>query len=126
MPRTIVIFTLMFVLLSSCAGEEGAQAEPVKAYLQSIVDQDVDRLSTLVCSGWADSALLELDAFMGVQAALEDVECSLIEAGSDQAAVSCSGSIVATYNNEQQQFSLEGRRYHVVKEGGEWLVCGYK
>ena len=126
MPKkSIFILCALLFLLSACAASESA-AKPVEAYLQSIVDQDADRLSTLVCSEWADEAVLELDAFMGVEAELNNVACSEVEVNGDIASVTCTGSILATYNNENQQFSLEGREYRVIKESGEWLVCGYQ
>jgi hypothetical protein len=121
----IIIFLTLFFLVG-CSPAESNAAEPVEAYLQAIVEQDADRISTLVCSDWVGSALLELDAFMGVAAELENVSCDVLDSSDDNAVVACSGSIVATYNNEQQQFSLEGREYLVVREGDEWVVCGYR
>lgn len=120
-----ITFLLFVFVLAGCGGPEPSASEPVEAYLQAVVDQDADRISTLVCSDWADSAMLEMDAFMGVEATLKDVSCTELEIIGEYASVLCSGSIVATYNNEQQEFSLEGREYSLVKEGGEWLVCGY-
>jgi hypothetical protein len=127
MRRTAVILLILVgMIMAGCASSGSSAAEPVEAYLQAIVDQDADRISTLVCSDWADSALLEMDAFMGVQAELDNVSCSEVEVLKEFASVTCSGSILATYNNEQQQFSLEGRQYQLIKEGSEWLVCGYQ
>ncbi len=123
--NALLLLGVLFFLLSACAAEESA-AKPVEMYLQAVVDQDADRLATLVCSDWADDAVLELDAFMGVKAELDNVQCSELQVSGDEASVTCTGSIDATYNNEQQQFTLEGREYRVVKEGGEWLMCGYQ
>ena len=123
--HAIVLMTIL-LLVAGCAKAQASAAEPVEAYLQAIVDQDVDRLSTLVCADYADAALLELDAFMGVEATLQDVKCSELETVENDATVTCTGAIVATYNNEQQEFSLVGRQYQLVQEGGEWLVCGYQ
>ena len=68
---------------------------------------------------------MELDSFMGVSARLEDLSCEQQIMEGDSAQVVCSGAIVATYNNEDRQMDLNVRTYDVVKEGGEWRVCGY-
>ena len=84
------------------------------------------RLSNGVCQDWETQALVELDAFQGVTASLDAVSCQ--KQGMDGAAalITCTGNILATYNNEQQELSVEGRTYQVVEEGGEWRVCGYR
>ena len=123
--RTLSMVFFSIMLLAGCAGSSSSAAKPVESYLQAVVDQDVTRLETLVCQDWQASALLELDAFMGVEADLENVTCTEQENDGSKALVSCSGNIVATYNNEQQRFPLEGRVYKMVKQGGDWLVCGY-
>ena len=42
----------------------------------------------------------------------------------DTALVNCTGKIIASYNNEDQELDLSVRTYQVVQEGGDWLVCG--
>ena len=40
--------------------------------------------------------------------------------------VDCTGSIIASYNDEDQELDLSVRTYQVTQEGGDWLVCGVR
>ena len=111
--------------LVGCSQNTDPASQAVNSYLDALVNQDIDQVSNLVCKDWEEQAVLEMDAFMGVEAALEDVSCSRTGTDGDSALVECTGNIVATYDNEQQKLPLDGRIYVVVEEGGEWRVCGY-
>ena len=122
----IVLVVLMAnILLTACSSssDDGA-AKAVEAYLNALVAKDADRLPTLVCGEWEEDALIELDSFQAVTARLEDVACSQTGTDGDTALVDCTGAIVATYNDEDQQLDLSVRTYQVVQQGGDWLVCG--
>ncbi|HEX5840660.1 MAG TPA: hypothetical protein VFY26_22670, partial [Anaerolineales bacterium] len=77
-----------------------------------------------VCGDWEDDALIELDSFQAVEARLEAMACQQTGSDGDTALVDCTGSIIATYNDEDQELDLSVRTYQVVQEGGDWLVCG--
>lgn len=123
-------FLMMFMIctvlsLPACAsGNDNASAKAVEDYLTALVAKDANRLSTLSCGEWEDDALLELDSFQAVTARLEGLACEQTGTEGDTALVLCSGKIIATYNNEDQELDLSVRTYQVVQEGGEWLVCG--
>ena len=125
-----IFFLILFVmtsalLLSACAANNSnAPAKAVEDYLNALVAKDADRLTTLSCGDWEDDALLELDSFQAVTARLEGVACEQTGTDGDTALVLCNGSIVATYNDEDQELDLSVRTYQVVQEGGDWLVCG--
>ena len=123
----VVVFLTGIILLAACGGGESvdAAAKPVELYLQALVAQDTDMIPNVTCSEWEDQAILELDAFMGVEASLDEVSCQVSGEDGDSKLVQCAGNILATYNNEQQELSLAGRTYKVIQEGGEWRVCGY-
>jgi uncharacterized lipoprotein YajG len=126
--RHTMLFLLLIAglfLLVGCQREQGSAAVSVENYLQALVNQDTDRVSTLVCKDWETDAIMEVDAFAGVKAELQDVSCSQISLEGSTAQVQCQGKILATYNNEQQEFSLQGRTYKVIQEAGDWRVCGY-
>lgn len=123
--RLLFLLAALAFILVRCGQNVDDASQPVKAYLEAIVNQDIDQMSNLVCAAWEEQAILELDAFMGVEASLEDVSCSQTGMDEDFALVECKGKIVATYNDEQQELPLDGRIYIVTKEGGEWRVCGY-
>jgi hypothetical protein len=113
------------MLLAACSlSANDAPAQAVEDYLNTLVAKDADRLPTLVCGDWEDDALIELDSFQAVTARLDNVACTQSGTDGDTALVDCTGKIVATYNNEDQELDLSVRTYQVVQEGGDWLVCG--
>lgn len=123
----LAVFLLFIsnILLTACSPSGGdASAKAVEDYLNALVSKDEARLTTLVCGDWEDDALIELDSFQAVTARLEDVACSQTGTDGETALVDCTGSIVATYNDEDQALDLSVRTYQVVEQGGDWLVCG--
>lgn len=122
----LLFISMSFLLISCSASSQSAAPKVVENYLQALVAEDANRLSVLVCKDFEQQARLELDSFIGVKASLKDMTCSQSGTEGDIVLVSCTGSIVATYNNEQQELPLAGRAYRVIMEGGDWLVCGYQ
>jgi hypothetical protein len=120
----ISVIILAGILLSACAANTDAPAQAVQNYLNALVNKEADKLPTLVCGDWEEDALIELDSFQAVTARLENVACSQTGADGDTALVLCTGNIVATYNDEDQQLDLSTRTYQVIEQGGDWLVCG--
>ena len=120
----ISVIILAGILLSACAANTDAPAQAVQNYLNALVNKEADKLPTLVCGDWEEDALIELDSFQAVTARLENVACSQTGADGDTALVLCTGTIVATYNDEDQQLDLSTRTYQVIEQGGDWLVCG--
>lgn len=123
---SLILFMAMVVLtLTACASSNnGAPVKAVEDYLTALVEKDADRLSTLVCGEWEEDALIELDSFQAVTARLEGLVCEQTGTDGDTALVLCSGKIIATYTNEDQEIDLSTRTYEVTQEGGDWVVCG--
>lgn len=119
-----LIVILAGIVLAACASSTDAPAQAVQNYLNALVNKEADKLPTLVCGEWEEDALIELDSFQAVTARLEDVACSQTGTDGETALVLCTGNIVATYNNEDQQLDLSTRTYQVIEQGGDWLVCG--
>ncbi len=121
-------------LLAACSGpgSSGATQTPSKApaakavedYLQGIVSKDVNKVSTLSCKDWEQQAIQELDSFQAVKAALSGVTCAQSGTDGSAALVKCTGKIVITYDNENQELDLSARTFRVTPSGGDWLVCG--
>jgi hypothetical protein len=115
---------LAATVLAACSSNSDAPAQAVEGYLNALVAKDADRLPTLVCGDWEEDALIELDSFQAVEARLEAMACQQTGTDGDTALVDCTGSIIATYNDEDQELDLSVRTYQVVQEGSDWLVCG--
>ena len=123
----VTSFILMIAgmaLLACSGGSSNAPAKAVEDYLNALVAKDEDRLPTLVCGDWEEDALIELDSFQAVTPRLEDAVCTQTGTDGDTSLVNCTGKIIATYNEEDQELDLSVRTYQVVQEGGDWLVCG--
>ena len=119
--------TLVFLCLSACSAPAGAgPAATVEAYLTALVQKDASGLSTRSCAEWEPEALLELDSFQTVDATLEGLACALDSEEGGTALVTCQGSIVATYNDENQSIDLSVRTYELIEQDGVWLVCGVR
>ncbi len=113
--------------LCGCAKKDTSSevVKPVEEFYNAIVTQDRDKIGSIACADWEKDALREVDAFMGVKSELKDFSCAVSEENGDSAVVTCTGAIAASYGAEVTDFALEGRSHKVVKEAGEWRVCGY-
>lgn len=105
---------------------EDIASRTVEAYLNALVEKNSAELSTLSCADWEPQALLELDAFQAVSTRLESLTCTTTSTNGDTTQVSCQGKILATYDGEDQEFDLSIRIYQVIRQGGDYLVCGYE
>ncbi len=124
----LVCLGILAILLSACgsaaSGDPAARA--VETYLQMLVAKDSSRLASLSCAAWESTAIMELDSLQAVETRLEGLACRTTGADGGTTLVTCNGKIVATYDTEDQELDLSVRTYHVVQEGGEYLVCGYR
>jgi hypothetical protein len=124
--RAFLFFLMLQSVLASCSRQNDAAAFVVEDYLSSLVKEDATEISNLVCREFEQQAKLELDSFIGVSASLSDLSCEILSIEESLALVTCTGKIIATYNNEQQELDIAGRTYKVQKENSDWLVCGYQ
>jgi hypothetical protein len=124
--RTILPLICAALLLSACAGAEVEAVRTVNQYLRGLVHQDSNQVSNLSCKDWEPQALLEVDSLQLVKAELEDVTCAAVGRDAAGVMVQCSGAIVTSYNNESTRIALDGRRYYVTNENGDWFLCGYR
>jgi len=122
----LILFIVLVVnlLLTACVSNTDAPAKAVEDYLNALVEKDTELLPTLVCGAWEGDALIELDSFQAVTARLEDAACAQTGMDGDIALVHCTGRIILSYDNEDQELDLSVRTYQVTQEGGDWLVCG--
>lgn len=123
--KTVLALILLVFLLSACQPNTSGATAAVEAYVQALVDENQDALMMNSCADWEESAVMELDAFIGVSATVEGMACEVSGEDEEVTLVTCEGNIEATYNNEERQLPLNARAYRVVNEQGNWLVCGY-
>ncbi len=130
--RKILISLLLFAFLFvACGGSQSAlpsddAARTVEQYITALVEKNSDRLSALSCAEWESNALMELDSFQAVQTRVEGLQCRTTSTEGESFTVTCQGKIIATYGNEDQAIDLSIRAYHVVRQGGVYLMCGYR
>jgi hypothetical protein len=120
----ILSLSLAAIILAACASNSDAPVKAVENYLNALVNKDADKIPTLVCGDWESDAITELDALQAVTASLEKMSCSQTGTDGDTALVLCTGNIVLSYDNENQNIDLSTRTYQVVQQSGDWLVCG--
>jgi len=121
----ILLILLANILLTACGSSNtDAPAKAVETYLTTLVAKDDQRLPTLVCGTWEEDAMIELDSFQAVTARLQDVSCKQTGTDGKTTLVNCTGKIITSYNNEDQELDLSTRTYQVTQENGDWLVCG--
>jgi hypothetical protein len=119
-----IVLTTNLLLTACGSSDSDAPVKAVEDYLNTLVAKDSERLPTLVCGDWEEDALIELDSFQAVDVRLEDMSCAQSGTDGNTTLISCTGNIVASYNNEDQRLDLSTRSYQVIEESGDWLVCG--
>jgi len=122
----ILSLALAAAVLAACGGSEESAPQAVENYLDALVAGDADRLVNLSCAEWETDARVEADAFDAVAPTLQEASCQVAGADGDYTLVTCTGAILATYNDERRELSLEDRTFRVAFEGGEWRMCGYQ
>lgn len=126
--HAILLFTILCALtLAACGEAKDPAVSAVENYINALVGKDLPRMSALSCAEWEDDARMEYDSFQAIATKLDGLSCVATATGDkDTMAVFCEGKIIATYDNEDQDFDLSGRAYTVINQGGEFLVCGYQ
>jgi predicted flavoprotein YhiN len=122
----LLLLATLSLVISSCGKAPNPAAKAVEDYLTALVNKDPTHLSALSCADWESSAQLELDSLQAVATKLKGLSCSVTGKNGITSEVICQGSILTTYNNDNQQLDLSARTYQVIHQGGDFLVCGYK
>jgi len=124
--RILIIFLFVLFTLSACA-ENANAPETIEKYLKAKVSGDEDKLVSLSCKSWEAQAILEAAPFQSVNAEIRNIACQ--ETGQDDTykLVTCDGQLIIQYRGEEpREQSLSGVTYQVIKEDGEWKMCGTK
>jgi hypothetical protein len=125
--RKIFPWMILTVMLAGCAASASANpAQAVESYIKALVARDVNQVVNASCAAWEGDARQEFRAFDAVTVTLENLSCQVSSQEDQSAVVSCTGKIVANYGDEVLEINLADRDYHVLHEGGEWRMCGYR
>jgi hypothetical protein len=119
--RAIII--LFLSSLAACTPKDQA-GKTVEQYLNALVNKDVEQMVSLSCSEWEEGAVQQADSFQAVKTQLEDLSCKETGIEGDFSLVTCSGSLVATYDAEEQVFPLDRQLYLVTNNDGDWCIGG--
>jgi hypothetical protein len=125
-----IVFTLLSIstiIFSSCGNhKESNPASAAENYIIALAENNKSQVVALSCKEWEESATLEVDALLSVDAAVTGLNCEI--AGEDDTGtyVVCSGSLELTYNDEIRAIDLSRRTYTLRREDGQWRVCSYK
>ncbi|MEA5077433.1 MAG: hypothetical protein VB013_02570 [Anaerolineaceae bacterium] len=131
MPKFRPIFLLALAVgilftLSACTSSADDPAGAAAAYWQALADKDSAQISSLTCADFEAEAQNTFDSFSSVAVELNDLSCKVNSQEGDTATVYCSGTFVASYGTENLTIDLADHSYSVVKEGGDWRMCGAK
>ena len=80
----------------------------------------------LSCAAWEQDTKMMFTSFAAVELTLEDLACQQDSLDGERAIGSCKGSLIANYGAEDLEIDIAERPFVVVKEGGEWRICGYQ
>jgi hypothetical protein len=119
------LLALSLPILAACSGGGGTSAGAVQGYLEALVAGDPVQVINVSCADWEVQASTEAASFASIEVSLENIACQEVGAEGEVALVTCTGTIHAVYDGEQQDLPLEGRTYRAIQEDGEWKMCGY-
>ena len=118
---------IILCITAACNGDSSIQAsQAVENYLQALVARDLNTMISASCSEWESQARLEFDSFAAVKLTLNNMACKQTDEETPYSLIGCKGSITANYGNEDLEIDVAERIYRVIKEAGEWRMCGYQ
>jgi hypothetical protein len=129
MKRTIItgiVLLVLLIALAACTSANDSAAGAVQTYLNALVAKKTDAVVNASCAAWEQQSRTEVDSFSAVKAKINNLSCKDAGLDGEFTLVTCMGEIVATYGNEDQVISLEGRTYKAIQEKNDWRMCGYK
>ena len=113
--------------MSSCKSKkESNAAVAAENYIIALTEKNKPQVIALSCKEWEESANLEVDALLSVDAAVTGLNCEISGEDNTGTYVVCSGSLDLTYNDEIRAIDLSRRTYILRQEDGQWRVCSYK
>jgi hypothetical protein len=127
--KKIVLKMLLIsiIVLSSCGSQkESNAATAAENYINALAKKNKSQVISLSCKEWEESATLEVDALLSVDAEVTGLKCEITGEDKTGTFVVCSGSLDLTYDDEIRAIDLSRRTYTLQQEDGQWRVCSYK
>jgi hypothetical protein len=128
-PKFLLIIGLLTCFMVSCSAGQSqntpVEVDTLRQYMRALTEKDEVVYSRLICPTWESEALLEFDAYKGVETKLGDMTCRLLNGQSNTTNVNCQGKILLSYGSEKQEIDLSMRQYKLTSNGDVWQVCGY-
>ncbi len=122
----LLILISAVVLVSACASKR-TPADVIVEYLEALAESDQTSAVANSCVAWEEQARAEGASFISVEVELKDLDCQVKTQTDAEASVLCTGSFLFSYDaGEEQELDLFGRVFSLVKEDGEWRMCGYR
>ena len=125
---SLVLLTALIgvLVLSACGQSQDSPVQAVENYLKLRVASDAPKLLAASCKDWESQASVEAASFQSMNAKLDGMACK--QAGEDGQfqIVACQGKIVTQYAGETRNWDLADKNFRVVKEDGQWKMCGYQ
>jgi hypothetical protein len=123
----LIVLILSGWVLSACSNSSAdAPASAMEVYWKTMAAKDSAALSSLSCADYEATAVNNLGSFQSVDLKLKDLKCTTVSSTDATAEVTCQGALVASYGTEDTDFDLSNTTYTLVKESGNWLMCGEK
>jgi len=128
MRKFVFLLTaLLIMVLAGCGGQsESNAAAAAENYMIALAEKKKAQVVALSCKEWEESATLEVDALLSVEASISNLNCEITGEEDTDTYVVCSGSLDLTYNDEIRAIDLSRRTYTLRQEDGQWRVCSYK
>lgn len=120
--KSTIYILVSILILSGCTSIEETPEITVSNYLNAMVEHDSELITTLSTADWEMNAYLDVDSLTNVEANLDELSCETISLEDDLAQVVCSGALILSYDNEQQEIQMDQFTYHLEKVNGKWLV----
>jgi hypothetical protein len=128
MRKALLLFVFFVaIIFAGCSKIPKSSADiTTSKYILALAEKNKAEVVALSCKEWEETANLEVDALLSVEAQVTDLNCSVTEENSTEAKVVCEGSLDLTYNDEIRAIDLSRRIYDLRYEDGLWRVCSYK
>lgn len=125
MQRILLLILLMFIV-AACAedtAEESSPTDVTRDYVQARLGADADKLRSLACADFEETAAASAESFASVDARAENLVCEESGTEGDVTLVHCTGTIQLVYDAETRERPLDFT-FQMKQEDGQWKVCG--